>query len=90
MKAINILLVLACTLLSFGSFCQSAKQLSKSMMLPNGWSLSPYGESLELGDLPLNMAVSPNQKYLIVTITRRVLLPIQFRRFFGVFSVSRH
>jgi len=67
MKAINILLVLACTLLSFGSFCQSAKQLSKSMMLPNGWSLSPYGQSLELGDLPLNMATSPDQKYLIVT-----------------------
>ena len=36
-------------------------------MLPNGWSLSPYGQSLELGDLPLNMATSPDQKYLIVT-----------------------
>jgi len=37
------------------------------MLLPTGWSLSPAGRSLPLGDLPLNIAVSPNQKYLAVT-----------------------
>jgi DNA-binding beta-propeller fold protein YncE len=37
------------------------------MLLPTGWSLTPAGSSLPLGDLPLNIAVSPNQKYLAVT-----------------------
>lgn len=35
--------------------------------LPNGWSLSPAGRSLTLGDLPLNAVVSPDNKYLAVT-----------------------
>lgn len=35
--------------------------------LPNGWTLTPAGRSLPLGDLPLNMAVSPNGRYLAVT-----------------------
>ncbi|MFN0036723.1 MAG: alkaline phosphatase family protein [Saprospiraceae bacterium] len=38
-----------------------------SMLLPTGWSLTPAGRSLPLGDLPLNIAVSPNQKLLAVT-----------------------
>lgn len=29
------------------------------LTLPNGWSLTPVGRSLPLGDLPLNMTVSP-------------------------------
>ncbi len=37
------------------------------MRLPNGWHLSPAGRSLPLGDLPLNLAVSPNKKLLAVT-----------------------
>ncbi len=38
------------------------------MTLPNGWSLTPLGQSVPLGDLPLNMAVSPNGgKRLAVT-----------------------
>jgi YVTN family beta-propeller protein len=36
-------------------------------LLPNGWSLSPAGRSLPLGDLPLNMALSFNGKMLAVT-----------------------
>ena len=35
--------------------------------LPNGWSLTPAGESLPLNDLPLNLVVSPSQKWLAVT-----------------------
>src|SRR3954463_5437164 len=37
------------------------------IQLPNGWMLSPVGNSLELGDLPLNIAVSPTKKYFAVT-----------------------
>ena len=36
-------------------------------LLPNGWSLSPAGKSLPLGDLPLNIAVSSSRKLIAVT-----------------------
>ena len=39
----------------------------KQVTLPNGWSLSPAGRSLPLGDLPLNMAVSKSQQLMAVT-----------------------
>jgi DNA-binding beta-propeller fold protein YncE len=39
----------------------------KTVTLPNGWSLSPAGKSLPLGDLPLNMAVSSSKKWIAVT-----------------------
>lgn len=39
----------------------------QNVLLPNGWSLSPAGRSLQLGDLPLNMAVSSSKKYVAVT-----------------------
>jgi DNA-binding beta-propeller fold protein YncE len=35
--------------------------------LPNGWSLTPVGKSLPLGDLPLNIAVSRRHRYAAVT-----------------------
>ena len=47
---------------------QPGKQIGAAItLLPNGWSLSPAGSSLPLGDLPLNMAVSPNRRYIAVT-----------------------
>lgn len=46
----------------------TALQIKTSRIkLPNGWSLSPIGKSLPLGDLPLNIAVSPSKKLLAVT-----------------------
>ena len=41
-------------------------QASK-VTLPNGWSLTPVGKSINLDDLPLNLVVSPSQKMLAVT-----------------------
>ncbi len=42
--------------------------LPKAVVLPNGWSLSPAGTAINLSsDLPLNMAISPNGKYLAIT-----------------------
>lgn len=35
--------------------------------LPNGWSLSPAGKQIPVGDLPLNIAISPDMKYAAVT-----------------------
>jgi YVTN family beta-propeller protein len=50
------------------TFAQTAQQLNQSRItLPNGWSLTPVGKSLPLGDLPLNMATSPNNRLLAVT-----------------------
>ncbi len=39
----------------------------KRIGLPNGWSLTPAGTSLPLGDLPLNIAISPSKKLMAVT-----------------------
>jgi YVTN family beta-propeller protein len=35
--------------------------------LPNGWSLTPAGKTLPLGDLPLNIALSPSGKIAAIT-----------------------
>ena len=39
----------------------------KRILLPNGWGITVVGKSLPLGDLPLNLAVSPDRKYMAVT-----------------------
>lgn len=39
----------------------------EKVLLPNGWSLTRIGRSLPLGDLPLNIQLSPNKKYVAVT-----------------------
>lgn len=47
---------------------QTLQQIeSQRVHLPNGWALTPAGKSLPLGDLPLNMAVSPSKKLIAVT-----------------------
>ncbi len=47
---------------------QSLKEIeSGRVSLPNGWKLSPVGKMLPVGDLPLNIAVSPSGKLLAVT-----------------------
>ena len=48
-------------------FLLAQKTENKKVMLPNGWSLSPAGRSLPLGDFPLNMALSRSKKLLAVT-----------------------
>ena len=35
--------------------------------MPNGWKLTPVGKLLHLGDLPLNIAVSPSKKFAAIT-----------------------
>ena len=43
-------------------------QTQQRVRLPNGWSLTPAGQSIPLSsDFPLNMAVSPDDHYLAVT-----------------------
>ena len=40
---------------------------AKQVLLPNGWALSPAGNSLPLGDFPMNLVVAPFGKYMAVT-----------------------
>lgn len=44
-----------------------SNKLPEKITLPNGWHLTPTGNSLPLGDLPLNLVVSPSKRYLAIT-----------------------
>src|SRR5262245_50177431 len=37
------------------------------MLLPNGWTLTPEGQQIPVSDLPLNMVLSKDGQYLLVT-----------------------
>ena len=41
--------------------------LSRKVLLPNGWTISPAGRSLPLGDFPANLVASPSGKLLAVS-----------------------
>ncbi|WP_207535899.1 bifunctional YncE family protein/alkaline phosphatase family protein [Desertivirga arenae] len=64
--AVIICLPLLFPMLSQAQLPTNNPKASK-VLLPNGWSLSPAGRSLPLGDLPLNTALSSNKKLLAVT-----------------------
>jgi hypothetical protein len=49
----------------------------KRVVLPNGWSLTPVGKSLPLGDLPLNIVVSKHHRYAAVTNNGQSIQSIQ-------------
>src|SRR5213078_1996345 len=38
-----------------------------TMLLANGWRLAPAGRHLTVGTLPLNLALSPDGRYAVVT-----------------------
>jgi Uncharacterized conserved protein len=62
------LVFLSVSIVNIDVVAQSSSELTgKRLTLPNGWSLTPAGKSLPLGDLPLNIAVSPNHRLLAVT-----------------------
>ena len=58
----KIILLLSICLIGQKAFLQTTKTV-----LPNGWTLSPAGKQLPLGDLPLNIVVSNDQSMLAVT-----------------------
>jgi YVTN family beta-propeller protein len=77
MKAIFILLSVIFISKSCTPITKHAKSINESLTfkqlvssrvtLPNGWSLTPVGKSMELDDLPLNLVVSNSKKMLAVT-----------------------
>ena len=64
----NTLLLIACLSAVISVQSQDLPSLeSKRVHLPNGWSLTPAGTSLLLGDLPLNITISSTRHYAAVT-----------------------
>jgi YVTN family beta-propeller protein len=50
---------------------------SHRISLPNGWHLTPIGKQIPLGDLPLNIAVSPSKEIAAVTNNGQSVQTIQ-------------
>ena len=72
------ILTVGMAILSFCTHAQIQNESSKKQVtLPNGWKLSPAGRSLPLGDLPLNIAVSPSQQLIAVTNNGQSVQSIQ-------------
>jgi len=65
-----------CTLVLNITHAQSSRALQK-VTLSNGWTLSPAGRSLPLGDFPLNIAVSKSKKWMAVTNNGQSVQSIQ-------------
>ena len=75
MRSVVALLII---LLPFVAFPQSGDQSKpEQITLPNGWKLTPVGRSIPLGDLPLNIVVSPSKKYIAVTNNGQSVQSIQ-------------
>ena len=64
MKIFSFILLL-CTINLQGQTLNDIE--SNRVSLPNGWDLTPVGNMLPLGDLPLNIAVSPSKKLAAIT-----------------------
>jgi YVTN family beta-propeller protein len=43
------------------------RQAGGATLLPNGWRIAPAGRHIQIGDLPLNMAPSPDGRFLVIT-----------------------
>ncbi len=56
-------------LISFAGISQTkpGKINGEKVLLSNGWSLTPAGQSLPLGGLPFNMSVSLSKGFIAVT-----------------------
>jgi YVTN family beta-propeller protein len=60
------------------TFSQTLQQIEKGRVkLPNGWSLTPVGKSMPLGDLPLNMVLSRSGRLVAVTNNGQSVQSIQ-------------
>jgi YVTN family beta-propeller protein len=62
-----VLLLFACTITGCHTPSTLPGQLADGRTrLPNGWILSPAGTQIAVGELPLNMAVTPDEKFVII------------------------
>ena len=66
-KILKFGLIIPALLLFSGKMQAQSDTISKRILLPNSWSLTPVGRSIALGDLPLNLAISPSKQWIAVT-----------------------
>ncbi len=45
---------------------QAGRQADGGVLLPNGWMITPAGKQIALSTLPMSLALSPDEKYLLV------------------------
>jgi DNA-binding beta-propeller fold protein YncE len=68
LKKTLILFLITITGISADLAAQNINELeSHAVTLPNGWRLTPAGKQLRLGDLPLNIALSPSGRLAAIT-----------------------
>ena len=63
----SLVSVLILSLLLSLTLAQSPGKKALSTLLPNGWTLTPEGAQIPINDLPLNMVLSKDGRYLLVT-----------------------
>ncbi len=74
----KLILSLLCTLFLFGCSVQNSTTVSNKKiilpgkfedytLLPNGWKLTPAGEQVGVGELPLNLIISKDEKYALTS-----------------------
>ncbi|HKK42539.1 MAG TPA: YncE family protein, partial [Bacteroidales bacterium] len=78
MRRIRISLLILISVLTLSAGAQDLQEIeSQRVFLPNGWKLTAVGKQLPLGDLPLNIAVSPSGKLAAVTNNGESIQTIQ-------------
>src|ERR1700742_26779 len=65
--ALTVILVLLSVMIAKVEDSSAAAPPNESYQLPNGWRLTPAGRHLGVGTMPLNMALSPDGNFLLVT-----------------------
>lgn len=67
-------IVMLAGLILFVSGCSTTQKITtpgnvtgNRVLLSNGWYLSPAGSQVDIGDLPLNMVISPDERYAVTT-----------------------
>jgi YVTN family beta-propeller protein len=75
-KVLLSCIILLCSTFLYAQLPGKIEQ-TKQVLLPNGWKLSPAGTYLPLGDLPLNIQISPSHKLLAVTNNGQSIQSVQ-------------
>ncbi len=65
LPALSILALLAVLLAAVGDNVVLPGRRAEYNLLPNGWKLTPAGEHVTVGDLPLRMMLSPNRRHIL-------------------------
>ncbi len=77
MKQTKLLLFIILPFFAWSQKTKSKELVLPKTVLPNGWTLSPAGRSLPLGDLPLNIVLSSSKKMMAVTNNGQSVQSIQ-------------